>query len=162
MDNCRRWGWGSNRDPEIGDLMCSEEEAKTSLLPEIRRSQVNFSLVTAFRIRGTAVLVGPRHKPVELAYPPSPQRARDALACSHTPEVSKMWAKLIFGPPSRPAGCPPPGQLVVHLFFRTTKIGVWGHVGFFLPTFGFGEFYGSGGVSRLVFWPPRFPATQKN
>ena len=64
-------------------------------------------------------------------------------------------------PSSRPAGCPPPSQLVVHLVFRTAKIGVWGHIGFFLPTCGFGEIYGSGGVRLLTFRVLTHRGTQK-
>ena len=65
-------------------------------------------------------------------------------------------------PETRPAGCPPPSQLVVHLVFRTTKIGVWWHAGSFSPTSGFGEIYGSGGVRLLTFRLSTYRGTPKN
>ena len=52
-------------------------------------------------------------------------------------------------PSSRPAGCPHPSQLVVHLLFRTIKIGVSGHRHVVTPRCGFDEIYGSGSA-RLV------------
>ena len=64
--------------------------------------------------------------------------AGELVGCPPFSGIKASWLSTPW-----PAGCPPS--------FSHYKIGVWGHVGFFLPTFGFGEFYGSGSVSRLVF-----------